>query len=171
MKHEFKTKHEAVAAGYIPTSGKAGKTIETYRGIDIKMRDISGGSYYGYHFCVAPEIPPFNVQFGESVTVGLTEAENKGGGVGSYTAMFDPESYEQALIDARGAIDRYLGDFIDIEYWTHTPDGETYAVMPETKQCFGPLRQEEIGNITEDDERWDTEDFEWLNKSSVFWEA
>ena len=59
----------------------------------------------------------------------------------------------------------------EIQYWTHTPDGETYAVMPNQKMCFGPLRQEEIGKITEDDERWDTEDFEWLSESSVLWEA
>ena len=58
-----------------------------------------------------------------------------------------------------------------IQYWTHSPDGETYAVNPETQECFGPLRQDEIGKITEDDERFDTEDFDWLNKSSVLWEA
>jgi hypothetical protein len=56
---------------------------------------------------------------------------------------------------------------IQIQYWMHTPDGEIYAVVPVEKMCFGPLHYSEIGKITEDDNRWGTEDFEWLDKSSV----
>ena len=50
-----------------------------------------------------------------------------------------------------------------IEYWSHQKSGETYAVLPKEQQCFGPLYYEEIFKITEDDERFDNEDWEWLN--------
>ena len=50
-----------------------------------------------------------------------------------------------------------------IEYWGHQKSGETYAVMPAERLCFGPLYYEEIFRITEDDERWSNEDFEWLD--------
>lgn len=111
MKHEFSTSIEARAVGYISTSGKGGKTLETYRGIDILILDTSGRNMYGYSFSLGPMIPGINPpHFGESVTVNLTKTENKGGGVGAYTEMFDPKTYEQALIDARACIDRYLGE-------------------------------------------------------------
>ena len=49
-----------------------------------------------------------------------------------------------------------------IEYWTASPSGETYAVMPKEHLCFGPLRYEDVFMVTEDDKRWDDEDWEWL---------
>ena len=51
----------------------------------------------------------------------------------------------------------------EVEYWSHQKSGETYAVMPAERLCFGPLYYEEIFRITEDDERWSNEDFEWLD--------
>ena len=51
----------------------------------------------------------------------------------------------------------------EVEYWSHQKSGETYAVLPKEQQCFGPLYYEEIFRITEDDERFDNEDWEWLN--------
>ena len=50
-----------------------------------------------------------------------------------------------------------------IEYWGHQKSGETYAVMPAERLCFGPLYYEEIFKIAADDERWSNEDFEWLD--------
>ena len=51
----------------------------------------------------------------------------------------------------------------EIQYWQHDKSGETYAVLPNQEQCFGPLHHSDIGKITTEDERWDTEDWEWVN--------
>ena len=51
----------------------------------------------------------------------------------------------------------------EVEYWGHQKSGESYAVLPKKQQCFGPLYYEEIFKITEGDERFDNEDWEWLN--------
>ena len=50
-----------------------------------------------------------------------------------------------------------------IEYWSHQKSGETYAVLPKEQQCFGPLWSNEIFKIDENDLRFDSEDWEWLN--------
>ena len=50
-----------------------------------------------------------------------------------------------------------------IEYWSHQKSGETYAVMPAERLCFGPLYYEEIFKIDENDLRFDGEDWEWLD--------
>ena len=61
---------------------------------------------------------------------------------------------------------------MEIQYWSHKKSGETYAVSAETRECFGPLRQEEIGEITKDDERWSREDWDWLNgEPCALWEG
>ena len=53
-----------------------------------------------------------------------------------------------------------------IEYWGHQKSGETYAVLPKRQECFGPLRSNEIFKIDENDLRFDSEDWEWLDAES-----
>ena len=51
----------------------------------------------------------------------------------------------------------------EIQYWQHDKSGEIYAVLPDViAKCFGPLHYSEVGKITEDDDRWSVEDWEWL---------
>ena len=51
----------------------------------------------------------------------------------------------------------------EIQYWQHDKSGEVFAVLSDVvSKCFGPLHHSEIGKISEDDERWSKEDWEWL---------
>jgi len=51
----------------------------------------------------------------------------------------------------------------EVEYWGHQKSGETYAVLSKKQQCFGPLWSNEIFKIDENDLRFDSEDWGWLD--------
>lgn len=71
MSHEFKTKADAIAAGY--------RSVNRHND-----KDISGPGSFGYDFQ--------NEQGETSVTVWLTEVKNKGGGIGAFIPMYPPKN-------------------------------------------------------------------------------
>lgn len=51
----------------------------------------------------------------------------------------------------------------EIEYWQHAKSGEIYAIDHNRGMVAGPLHHSEIGQISEDDEKWTEEDWEWIS--------
>ncbi len=66
---QFKTKQDAINAGYIPVNRKVDK-------------DVSGHNFFGYDF--------ENTKKEKSVMIYLTDVRNKIGDLGAYSPMFPP---------------------------------------------------------------------------------
>jgi len=106
--HTFLTSADAHQAGFVSPSVRR---IERYNDGEIKIIDTSGPNSFGYDFSIiayshtnderAKRLGPF----GSTVSMSLTEAKNRGGGIGAFCEMFDPDTYRQAIEAARAAID------------------------------------------------------------------
>jgi hypothetical protein len=112
MATEFATLAEAIEAGY-ESPGRAGRVLEEYREYNILVSDESGPGAFGYDFAVSAVPNEEKIRqghrslgpFGATVTVDFTEEPNKLGKPGSFTAMFPPGILDEAIAEAKEAVD------------------------------------------------------------------
>ncbi|MDN3368277.1 MULTISPECIES: hypothetical protein [Ralstonia solanacearum species complex] len=119
MSQKFDTEAAANQAGYV--AAKSYRAQENYRNFIIVSRDISGANSYGYKYGLfvrlaggcgiedaSGDLSEFDeLCLGKSTTVKLTAEQNAMRERGAFMEMYAPETIDQAVRDARAAIDTW----------------------------------------------------------------